>query len=81
LITIVKRLNADLKARAEASGKRFAGLSVEPDVVGLEALAALADAGKLSVHIDRIVPFNRASDAHRPTQSARGKTILKVTGN
>ena len=78
LITLVERLNTDLKARTEAAGKRFAGLSVEPDAAGLEALGALADAGKLRVHVDRVFPLSQAADAHAHVHSGRGKVVLKV---
>src|SRR4029077_15641747 len=43
LITIVGRRDTDLAARTRAAGRRFAGLSVEPDYPGLEALARLVD--------------------------------------
>jgi NADPH:quinone reductase-like Zn-dependent oxidoreductase len=41
LVTIVGRRDADLAARTETAGRRFAGLSVEPDYPALEALAIL----------------------------------------
>lgn len=37
LVTIVERTNAALAARTVAEGRRFAGVTVEPDGAGLEA--------------------------------------------
>ncbi len=42
LVTIVDRLNRELAQKASDTGRRFAGVTVEPDHPGLEALAALA---------------------------------------
>jgi len=39
LVTIVGRRDVELAARTRAGGRRFAGLSVEPDYPGLEAVA------------------------------------------
>jgi len=39
LVTIVDRRDVDLAARTRTAGRRFAGLSVEPDYPALEALA------------------------------------------
>jgi NADPH:quinone reductase-like Zn-dependent oxidoreductase len=79
LVTIVDRLNADLAAKASASGRRFAGISVEPDHRALEDLAQLVDAGKIRVHVERSFPLEQASEAHsflatRP----KGKVVLTV---
>jgi NADPH:quinone reductase-like Zn-dependent oxidoreductase len=51
LITIVGRRDTDLAGRTRAAERRFAGLSVEPDYPGLEALARLVDSGQLRVHL------------------------------
>jgi len=40
LLTAVERTNAALAARVEAAGRRFAGVTVEPDHVVLEKLAS-----------------------------------------
>ena len=47
LVTIVGRRDVDLAVRTEAAGRRFAGVSVEPDYPALEALADLAEAHEL----------------------------------
>jgi NADPH:quinone reductase-like Zn-dependent oxidoreductase len=78
LVTIVDRLNRELAQKVNDAGRRFAGLTVEPDHAGLEALAALAEAGKLRVHIEKAFPLEQAGDAHRFLVEAkpRGKIVL-----
>jgi NADPH:quinone reductase-like Zn-dependent oxidoreductase len=78
LVTIVDRLNRELAQKASEAGRRFAGLTVEPDHAGLEALAALAEAGKLKAHVEKAFPLERAGDAHRFLVDARprGKIVL-----
>jgi NADPH:quinone reductase-like Zn-dependent oxidoreductase len=78
LVTIVDRLNRELAQKTSEAGRRFAGLTVEPDHGGLEALAALTEAGKLRVHVERVFPLEQAADAHRFLSEAkpRGKIVL-----
>lgn len=78
LVTIVDRLNRELAQKAAEAGRRFAGLTVEPDHGGLEALAALTEAGKLRVHVEKAFPLEQAADAHRFLVEAkpRGKIVL-----
>ncbi len=78
LVTIVDRLNRELAHKTSEAGRRFAGLTVEPDHAGLEALAALTEAGKLRVHVDRVFPLEQAADAHRflVEVKPRGKIVL-----
>jgi NADPH:quinone reductase-like Zn-dependent oxidoreductase len=79
LLTIVDRLNQDLAQKARTAGRRFAGLSVEPDQVGLEALAQLVDAGKLKVHVEKTFSLEEAPEAHRfLATSPKGKVVLTV---
>ncbi|QMU70875.1 NADP-dependent oxidoreductase [Streptacidiphilus sp. P02-A3a] len=80
LVTIVDRANAELRAATVAAGRRFAGITVEPDHVGLEALAALADAGKLRPHVEHTLPLAEAAKAHHLVESGRtqGKIVLTV---
>jgi NADPH:quinone reductase-like Zn-dependent oxidoreductase len=56
-------------ARTEAAGRRFAGLSVEPDHPALEALAALADSGQLRVHLQATLGLAEAVKAHELLES------------
>lgn len=66
----------------EAAGDRVrvTYLLVEPDHGGLEALAALAEAGALRAHVARAFPLEQAARAHRmgETGRARGKLVLTV---
>jgi len=60
-----------------ASGRvRIAGLLVEPDRVGMQALAALGADGKLRPHIERTFPLDEAGAAH--TQGEQGRTRGKI---
>jgi len=80
LITIVDRRDVDLAARTRAAGRRFAGLSVEPDYPGLEALAGLVDSGQLRVHLQTTLPLTEAAKAHQLLESGRttGKIVLTI---
>ncbi len=77
LVTIVGRTDAILATKARAAGMRFAGIAVEPDYPGLEALARLVDAGQLRVHVARAFPLAQAAEAHRfVATSPMGKVVL-----
>jgi NADPH:quinone reductase-like Zn-dependent oxidoreductase len=79
LLTIVDRLSDGLAQKTRSAGKRFAGLSVEPDQVGLEGLVALVEAGKLKVHVEKTFPFEQAADAHRFLETQpKGKIVLTI---
>jgi NADPH:quinone reductase-like Zn-dependent oxidoreductase len=62
LVTVDR--NPALEARAVATGKRVAVIAVEPDHVGLEGLAKLAEDGKLRVHVGERLPLEQAARAH-----------------
>lgn len=64
---------AEAAARA---GVRCASVLVEPDYAGLEALAALADAGQLRVLIQAVMPLSRAAEAH--ALGEQGRTLGKI---
>lgn len=51
---------------------------VEPDRADLEALASLADEGRITVHSDRTFPLDQVIDAHRMGEKGRttGKIVL-----
>jgi NADPH:quinone reductase-like Zn-dependent oxidoreductase len=63
---------------AKAKGGRY--LFVRPDPDDLAALAALADAGDLTVHVDKALPLAETAEAFRQSQSGRtrGKIVLDV---
>ena len=71
---------ADLVAAGTAAGVRVTGMLVEPDHVGLEALAALSAQGRLTVVVSRTFDLADASAAHRDLESGRttGKLVLTV---
>ena len=80
LVTIVDRRDADLATRTETAGRRFAGLSVEPDYPALGALADLAESGKLCVHLQAILGLAEAAKAHELLESGSitGKIALTI---
>jgi NADPH:quinone reductase-like Zn-dependent oxidoreductase len=80
LVTIVGRRDVGLASRTRAEGRRFAGLSVEPDYPGLEALAGLVGSGQLRVHLHTALPLAEAAKAHQLLESGRtaGKIVLTL---
>lgn len=71
LVTILEHVNPELAATVEAAGRRFAGISVEPDYAGLEAIAELADAGLLRPTIAAELPLEDAPKAHELVEGDR----------
>jgi NADPH:quinone reductase-like Zn-dependent oxidoreductase len=80
LVSAVDRTNAELAARAEAAGMRFAGVAVDPDHAALERLADLVEDGRLRVHVERTFPLERVAEAHRLSEGGHvtGKVVLTV---
>jgi NADPH:quinone reductase-like Zn-dependent oxidoreductase len=80
LVTIVGRTDTALRAATLDAGRRFAGVTVEPDQVGLEALAALVADGRLRPHVEHAIPLDEAAKAHELVESGRtqGKIVLVV---
>jgi NADPH:quinone reductase-like Zn-dependent oxidoreductase len=79
LVTAVERTNADLADRTAVAGRRFAGITVEPDGAELEHLAQLVDDGHLRVHIEHALPLRDAAKAHALLATAPpGKTVLTM---
>jgi len=63
--------------REAAAGRvRIEGILVEPDRVGMEALAAMG----LRPHVEATFPLERAGEAHRLSEQGRtcGKLVLRV---
>ncbi|WP_432093651.1 NADP-dependent oxidoreductase [Streptomyces sp. bgisy100] len=62
-----------------AVGGRY--VFVRPDAADLTALGELADAGKLTVHVDQELPLAEAAEAFRISQEGRtrGKIVLTVS--
>ncbi|MFC7451241.1 NADP-dependent oxidoreductase [Rhodococcus daqingensis] len=80
LVSIMEHWDRQLAAEVEAAGRRFAGVSVEPDYASLEAIAALVDAGRIRPHVDSTFPLAEAGRAHELVGSGRaqGKVVLTV---
>ncbi|CAK7286718.1 NADP-dependent oxidoreductase [Streptomyces sp. RM1] len=68
---------ADGQAALDAGGQY---VWVRPSSADLTTLAALADAGKLTVHVEQALPLAQAAEAWRLSQSGRtrGKIVLTV---
>ncbi|MEU7063130.1 NADP-dependent oxidoreductase [Streptomyces sp. NPDC053429] len=64
----------------DPQGVHAAWMLVEPDLRGLLEIAALADAGKLRVVIDTVLPLEQAAKAHEIGEQGRttGKIVLTV---
>jgi NADPH:quinone reductase-like Zn-dependent oxidoreductase len=75
--------SSDLEPLREAAGDRVrvTGILVEPDRAGLEALAALVQAGELRVHVERTFPLEEAAAAHEAGETGRtqGKLVLTIS--
>ncbi|MCX4862830.1 NADP-dependent oxidoreductase [Streptomyces sp. NBC_00257] len=80
LISIVEHADPELAVRVEAAGRRFAGISVEPDYAALEAIADLVDAGLIRPHVEETFPLEEAGRAHELVASGhvQGKIVLTV---
>ena len=78
LVTIVERSNTALADRVRAAGRRFAGVTVEPDHTGLEALAELARDGRLRPVVSETFDLGDAAAAHRRLEAGgiTGKLVL-----
>ncbi|WP_405008911.1 NADP-dependent oxidoreductase [Kitasatospora sp. NBC_01539] len=80
LATITEHFDPELAARTAAAGRRYAGVVVEPDHVGLEALTELVEAGLLRPHVEHVLPLEDAATAHAlvETRRTRGKIVLTL---
>ncbi len=80
LVSIMEHWNTALAAEVEAAGRRFAGISVEPDYASLEAIAKLVDEGRIRPHIAETFPLEEAGKAHEliATGRTQGKIVLTV---
>ncbi|MFD9883396.1 NADP-dependent oxidoreductase [Streptomyces alboflavus] len=80
LVSIMEHGDRELAARVEAAGRRFAGVSVEPDYASLEAIARLVDTGAVRPHVAETFPLAEAAKAHELVGSGQvqGKVVLSV---
>lgn len=58
----------------------FQYVFVEPNAPQLDQLAALADAGKLKIHVSKTYPLDQAADALRDIESlhTKGKIVIRI---
>ncbi|CAO5158256.1 hypothetical protein FAIPA1_10261 [Frankia sp. AiPs1] len=79
-MTAVDRTNVELAARTRATGRRFAGIAVDPDAGALRQLVELVEQGRLRIHVGATFPFERIAEAHRQLESGhtQGKIVLTV---
>ncbi|WP_067820190.1 NADP-dependent oxidoreductase [Nocardia inohanensis] len=80
LVSILEHANPEAAAAVQAAGRRFAGVSVEPDYAALEAITELVEAGKLRPTIAETLPLTEAGKAHDLVASGQtvGKVVLTV---
>jgi NADPH:quinone reductase-like Zn-dependent oxidoreductase len=78
LVSGVDRARPDIWKQAAQAGVRFAGIIVEPDQVGLDALVDLFERHLLRIDVQETFPLDRAADAHAALESGhtRGKIVL-----
>jgi NADPH:quinone reductase-like Zn-dependent oxidoreductase len=71
-----------LRREAAKRGVRYRYLFMRPSGPELEELAALVDAGKLEVVVDRVFPFAeiREAFAYLETGRAKGKVVVRMVG-
>lgn len=77
LVSVVDRPAPE---EAEKRGVRAAYHFVEPSGAELDRLSALADEGKLRVHVSSILPLAEAAEAHVKSREGRtrGKIVLAI---
>ena len=76
LISLTQHGDTALAEAVRSAGRRFAGISVEPDYASLEALAGLVDAGQLVPHVSALFPLADVAKAHALLED--GDTIGKI---
>ena len=69
-----------VRARAQERGLRYTQFAFTPSGADLREIAALVEAGALSVAVDRVLPLEAAARAHELSESGqvRGKIVLAV---
>ncbi|GAB2832032.1 NADP-dependent oxidoreductase [Streptomyces daliensis] len=78
VVTKPERVASIADSDAPSKGAHY--VWVRPDGAGLAELGALADAGKLTVNVDRVLPLAEAAEAWHLSQAGRtrGKLVLEV---
>jgi NADPH:quinone reductase-like Zn-dependent oxidoreductase len=80
LVTILEHRNQELAAEVEAAGRKFIGISVQPDGAALAELAALVDRGAIRPHVSEVLPLAEVGKAHELIEQGhtQGKIVLTV---
>ncbi|GIH08639.1 NADPH:quinone reductase [Rhizocola hellebori] len=76
LVAMTSDTPPEVAANAAERGVRALDFLAEPDHAGLEALALLADQGRLRVHVAKTFPLQDAAAAHAYGET--GRTIGKI---
>jgi NADPH:quinone reductase-like Zn-dependent oxidoreductase len=80
LVAVPSGVSPELAAAGAARGVRTAPILVEPDQLGLFALADLVATGQLRVRVDAVLPLADAAKAHElgARRQTTGKIVLSV---
>lgn len=80
LVTIVDMRDTRLAERVTEAGRRFAGVTAEPDHAVLGQLTELVTSGQLRVHLGHALPLDRVAEAHHLIDggSTAGKIVLTM---
>jgi len=81
LVAVPSGVSPELASKAQEAGVRFSPFLVEPDGAALATIAALVDAGAITVDIQKVYPLADAAQAHRDGESGgvHGKLVLDTT--
>jgi NADPH:quinone reductase-like Zn-dependent oxidoreductase len=80
-IAVTASVGPDALAELAAGRVRWTGILVEPDRVGMEALAGLVESGALRPHVAETFPLEEARRAHELGETGRtqGKLVLTIS--
>ena len=81
LVAVPSGVSPELASKAQEAGVRFSPFLVEPDGAALATIAALVDAGAITVDIQKVYPLVDAAQAQRDGESGgvHGKLVLDTT--
>jgi NADPH:quinone reductase-like Zn-dependent oxidoreductase len=79
VVSGVDRTRKEMWTLAEQMRVRFAGIIVEPDQVGLDALVGLVESGQLRIDVEKVFPLEQAAEAHALLEAGhvQGKLTLR----
>jgi NADPH:quinone reductase-like Zn-dependent oxidoreductase len=81
LVAVPSGVSPELRAAADAQGKRVTAFLVEPDGGALARIAGHIEAGEVHVEVDQVLPLEAAGKAHDAVAAGhtRGKVVLRVS--